>query len=25
MELSHYEEVPRNISEEIVSKHKGAE
>lgn len=25
MELSHYEEVPRNISEEIVSKNKGAE
>jgi len=25
MELSHYEEVPRNISEVIVSKHKGAE
>ncbi|AZK46020.1 elongation factor G [Paenibacillus lentus] len=25
MELSHYEEVPRNISEEIVSKHKGEE
>ncbi|MCG7410639.1 elongation factor G [Paenibacillus sp. ACRRX] len=25
MELSHYEEVPRSISEEIVSKHKGAE
>ncbi|GAA0374725.1 elongation factor G [Paenibacillus motobuensis] len=24
MELSHYEEVPRNISEEIVSKHKGS-
>lgn len=24
MELSHYEEVPRNIAEEIVSKHKGA-
>jgi len=25
MELSHYEEVPKNIAEEIVSKHKGAE
>ncbi|CAM3763709.1 MULTISPECIES: elongation factor G [Paenibacillus] len=25
MELSHYEEVPKNISEEIVSKHKGGE
>lgn len=25
MELSHYEEVPKNISEEIVSKHKGEE
>lgn len=25
MELSHYEEVPRSISEEIVSKHKGGE
>lgn len=25
MELSHYEEVPRNIAEEIVSKNKGAE
>ncbi|MFC5401608.1 elongation factor G [Cohnella soli] len=24
MELSHYEEVPRSISEEIISKHKGA-
>ena len=24
MELSHYEEVPKSISEEIVSKHKGA-
>ncbi|GGG90549.1 elongation factor G [Paenibacillus radicis (ex Gao et al. 2016)] len=24
MELSHYEEVPRNISEEIISKNKGA-
>jgi elongation factor G len=23
MELSHYEEVPRNISEEIISKSKG--
>lgn len=25
MELSHYEEVPRNIAEEIVTKHKGGE
>ncbi|MFD0675011.1 elongation factor G [Cohnella sp. GCM10027633] len=25
MELSHYEEVPKNISEEIISKHKGKE
>ncbi len=25
MELSHYEEVPKNIAEEIVAKHKGAE
>ncbi|MOA00296.1 Elongation factor G [compost metagenome] len=25
MELSHYEEVPRNIAEEIVSKNKGGE
>lgn len=25
MELSHYEEVPRTIAEEIVSKHKGGE
>jgi len=25
MELSHYEEVPKSIAEEIVSKHKGAE
>ncbi|GAA0137949.1 elongation factor G [Paenibacillus sp. YSY-4.3] len=25
MELSHYEEVPKNISEEIVSKHRGEE
>ncbi|WP_028543505.1 elongation factor G [Paenibacillus taiwanensis] len=25
MELSHYEEVPRSISEEIISKHKGTE
>ncbi|AOZ93355.1 elongation factor G [Paenibacillus crassostreae] len=25
MELSHYEEVPKNIAEEIVSKHKGEE
>ncbi|ANY74205.1 translation elongation factor G [Paenibacillus ihbetae] len=25
MELSHYEEVPKNISEEIISKHKGGE
>ncbi|MFP4978463.1 elongation factor G [Paenibacillus sp. CN-4] len=25
MELSHYEEVPKNIAEEIVSKNKGAE
>jgi elongation factor G len=24
MELSHYEEVPKSISEEIISKHKGA-
>ena len=24
MELSHYEEVPRNIAEEIIAKHKGA-
>ncbi|MUT68184.1 elongation factor G [Paenibacillus sp. NEAU-GSW1] len=24
MELSHYEEVPRSISEEIIAKHKGA-
>ncbi|REK69148.1 elongation factor G [Paenibacillus paeoniae] len=25
MELSHYEEVPKSISEEIISKHKGGE
>jgi elongation factor G len=25
MELSHYEEVPKNISEEIISKYKGKE
>jgi elongation factor G len=25
MELSHYEEVPKNISDEIVSKIKGGE
>lgn len=25
MELSHYEEVPKNIAEEIVAKHRGAE
>ncbi len=25
MELSHYEEVPKNIAEEIISKHKGKE
>ena len=24
MELSHYEEVPKNIAEEIIAKHKGA-
>jgi elongation factor G len=24
MELSHYEEVPKNVAEEIIAKHKGA-
>ena len=24
MEISHYEEVPKSIAEEIIAKHKGA-